>query len=589
MNFRYEIQDIFRSKGINSLEANKAIFGIATIGLLIGKDMLDTIIHDAIVMEDKKHFEQEICLLIQEDDNRSIAKLSFTLIPYIWDGRLITRITEIILHFDLKHIVLDLNIFENTSIKDCPLTNISYINELVIEILKAHGGKTLYNVDCGTSDFIMEMFNKSDIEKAIGNTFIEQNFVISQIKAYFSEKRLDVKVTDLFTAALENEEKVDMVYNAYPLMLKYDRKSIMPMINSWTFPFNYEKKYSSNLLWIINSLQSIKPNGIIVALVPNGVLFNNIDVDIRRYLIEYNYIDTIISLPSGILSFSNVATSLIILKKQKSQCHTVRMIDATDIFSIQKRCKILTRENIEYIVDLYTREGHTEKSFDITIEEIANNDFYLGINRYCTYSLINPCALGDVTRTIFRGYQINAKELDEISIDNEEEDSDYRIINISDIQAEGFVTSNLKPVKIDNTIKFNRYCVKDGDIIITAKNTTIKSAIYKSHGDYKAILSGNLIAIRVNETKIDPYYLKAFLDSKQGQMALKSIQTGTTLITLNPNSLKDMKVSLLDMPLQVAISDEYRKNLNNIEELLNKYNEAFDYASRIYDVVMHQN
>lgn len=38
MNFRFEIQDMLRSKGIgNSLEINKAIFGIATIGLLIGK------------------------------------------------------------------------------------------------------------------------------------------------------------------------------------------------------------------------------------------------------------------------------------------------------------------------------------------------------------------------------------------------------------------------------------------------------------------------------------------------------------------------------------------------------------------------
>ena len=146
----------------------------------------------------------------------------------------------------------------------------------------------------------------------------------------------------------------------------------------------------------------------------------------------------------------------------------------------------------------------------------------------------------------------------------------------------------LKAVRIEDTRKFNKYCVKDGDIVITAKNTTIKSAIYRSHGNYKAILTGNLIAIRVNETKLNPYYLKAFFDSQQGESVIKSIQTGTSIITLNPNSLKEMKISLLDMSLQSEIAEEYIKNLNYIEDLLNKYNEAFDYSAKIFDTVIER-
>lgn len=589
MNFRFEIQEILRSKGIsNALEINKAIFGIATIGLLIGKDKLDTIIHDTFVMENRTRFAQEVFSDITKEEDNNIARLALMLIPNIWSEGIIIRITDIILEFDLKHIILDLNIYDYAMGKDCPLANVSWINELVIEILKIHGGKTLYNADCGTSDFILEMFKRSNIERAIGNTYEEENFIISQIKMYFSENKFVVKVTNLFTAALKNNEKVDMVYNSYPLMLKYEKKEIITMLNSWDFPFNIEKKYSANLLWIVNSLQSIKQDGIVVALVPNGVLFNSIDTDIRKYLVENNFIDTIISLPNGILPFSGVASSLIILKKRNGQDDAIRMIDATEISCIQRRGKTFTQEDIAYIVDLYKREGHAEKSFNVTLDEIAKNDFYLGFGRYCSYSLINPCPLGNVTRTIFRGYQINAKELDQISIDNKEEDSDYRIINISDIRAEGFVSRALKAVRIEDVRKYNKYCVKDGDVIITAKNTTIKSAVYRSHGNYKAILTGNLIAIRVNEAKLNPYYLKAFLDSEQGESIIKSIHTGTSIITLNANSLKDMKISLLNMQLQVAIADEYVKNLNVIEDLLEKYNEAFGYSAKIYDTVIKQ-
>lgn len=592
MNFRFEIQDMLRSKGIgNSLEINKAIFGIATIGLLTGKEKLDTFIHDSLIMEDRTYFMQEVFSNISKEGN-DIARLAFMLIPNTWNGEIITRITDIILEFDLKHIILDLNIYDYAMGKDCPLASVSWINELVIEILKVHGGKTLYNVDCGTGDFILEMFQNSNIEKAIGHTYSEENYIISKIKALFTVYKFDVVKEKFFTTSLINDEKVDMVYNSYPLMLKYEKEEIISMINSWSFPddtpMNFEKKYSANLLWIFNSLQSIKPDGIIIALVPNGVLFNSIDTDIRKYLVENNYIDAIISLPTGILPFAGVASSLIILKKNISQYHTIKMIDATEIFCIQRRGKTFTQENIAYIVDLYKSEGHTEKSFNVTLDEIVKNDFYLGFGRYCSYSLINPCTLGNVTRNIFRGYQINAKELDQISIENEEEDSEYRIINISDIRAEGFVSRVLKAVRIEDTRKFNKYCVKDGDIIITAKNTTIKSAIYRSHGNYKAILTGNLIAIRVNETKLNPYYLKAFLDSQQGESVIKSIQTGTSIITLNPNSLKEMKISLLDMSLQVEIAEEYMKNLNIIEDLLNKYNEAITHSSKIYDTVIKQ-
>ncbi len=592
MNFRFEIQDMLRSKGIgNSLEINKAIFGIATIGLLTGKEKLDTFIHDSLIMEDRTYFMQEVFSNISKEGN-DIARLAFMLIPNTWNGEIITRITDIILEFDLKHIILDLNIYDYAMGKDCPLASVSWINELVIEILKVHGGKTLYNVDCGTGDFILEMFQNSNIEKAIGHTYSEENYIISKIKALFTVYKFDVVKEKFFTTSLINDEKVDMVYNSYPLMLKYEKEEIISMIDSWSFPddtpMNFEKKYSANLLWIINSLQSIKPDGIIIALVPNGVLFNSIDTDIRKYLVENNYIDAIISLPTGILPFAGVASSLIILKKNISQYHTIKMIDATEIFCIQRRGKTFTQEDIAYIVDLYKSEGHTEKSFNVTLDEIVKNDFYLGFGRYCSYSLINPCTLGNVTRNIFRGYQINAKELDQISIENEEEDSEYRIINISDIRAEGFVSRVLKAVRIEDTRKFNKYCVKDGDIIITAKNTTIKSAIYRSHGNYKAILTGNLIAIRVNETKLNPYYLKAFLDSQQGESVIKSIQTGTSIITLNPNSLKEMKISLLDMSLQVEIAEEYMKNLNIIEDLLNKYNEAITHSSKIYDTVIKQ-
>ena len=586
MHFKNEIQNMLRSVGINTFEANKSIFGITAIGLLIGKDKLETIIYDIHAMEEREHFNKEVMSFVPDNNSEKIeiAHSALELISESIDGKMLTHIAEIILQFDLLENLLHMNIFDyDMGFRDCPISSISWINELVVAIFRQHKGRLLLNIDCGTGDFIQQMVEGGKIERAAGYTFDNLNYTIAKITCFFSDKQYIVCKQSLISPA--TEEKYDVAYNSYPLAYKYDIGEIEGVIDSWDFEFDFRRRYSADMLWIINALQSIKPDGMVAALVPNGVLFNNIDVDIRKYLIENNYIDTIISLPNGILPFTNVGTSLIILKKNK-QKQAVHLINASKIYSEQRRYKYFSKEDIACIIDYYLEEKHTENSLYITCEEIGQNDFYLGINRYSDSSLINPCSLSEVTRNIFRGYQINAKELDAISIENE--DSDYRIINISDIQADGFINNDLKVVKIDNVIKYNKYCVKDGDIIITAKNTTIKSAIYRNHGKYKAILTGNLIAIRSNETKISPYYLKAFLDSEQGRAALKSIQTGTTIITLNPNSLKDMKVSLLPMDQQILIADKYIKNLNLIEELLEKYNAASDRMSKIFDVTIQE-
>ena len=589
MNFRIKIYNILRSKNITitGLETNKSIFAIATLGLLIGKEELFEVTIDCSNYG-RRTFEYRILSLLECESEREIANTVLKFIPEVIDERILVYIVEIVLKFDLEHIVLDLGIYEpsvnNSDYKEYPISTVQWINFLVAEILKLHGGKSLLNNDCGTGDFVISMLNSGYAEKAIGITNNEFDVDIARIKQYILNKDLEIRnENSFFVPALQGTEKVDMVYCTYPLIYKYEKEEVIPMIYSWDFYFNFNKKYSANLLWMINALQSIKDDGIVVAFIANGTLFNGIDEEVRKYLITNNYIDTIISLPKGILPYYlGVASSLVILKKNRRNKHSIRMIDASEIS--RGRHKFFSNADMEQIVQLYISDENTEQSVNVSLDEIMRNDAYLGMNRYCTNTIENAVTLESVTDKIFRGYQLNAKELDNL-IPDDGEDTEYRIINISDIQTEGFVSRDLKPIKADDKKKYDKFVVEDGDIIITAKNTTIKSAIYRSNGDYKAILSGNLIAIRVNQKKINPYYLKAFMDSESGDMAIKSIQTGTSIITINANGLKDMKISLLSTAEQEAIGYEYKKNLELIIDLGERYKSASNYSNQIFEVI----
>ena len=590
MHFREEIQNILRSKGIaTALESNQTIFAIATLGLFVGKERLLEIVFNSDT-RDRRDFEHRIFSLLESEEEKKIANFVFELIPKEIDERALIYITEIIVKFDLEHIVTELSLFDDASARFgeyksyYPVSSVKWINQLVAEIFKLFGGRTLYNNDCGTGDFIMDMLNQNLINRAIGNSYVYKDSKIAEIRQFISRRDFKVTSENWFDTGILENELVDMVYCSYPIIFKYEKEDALKMIDSWKFNFPFNKKYSANLLWMIDALTHIKPDGVVVAFVANGVLFNGIDEEVRKFLVVNNYIDAIITLPDGILPYVGASTSLIILRKNREIDKPIRMVDASQIYTEHRRYKYFTDGDIAEIINLYITGGDVEKSINVSLDEILMNDVYLGMNRYCTHDIDNAVDLDTVTDVIFRGYQLNAKELDKLTPD-EGEETEYRIINISDILPEGFVSKDLKLIKADDKKKYDKFLVEDGDIIITAKNTTIKSAIYRSNGDYKAILSGNLIAIRVNQKKINPYYLKAFIDSEKGEMAIKSIQTGTSIITINANGLKSMKVSLLSKEEQEAIGNEYKNNLELLIDLSEKYKMAAKYSSRIFDSV----
>ena len=97
----------------------------------------------------------------------------------------------------------------------------------------------------------------------------------------------------------------------------------------------------------------------VISFVPDGVLFNGIDEEARRYLVLNNYVDTIISLPIGILPSTAVKPSLIILKKNRNK-KSIKMIDASKIYTEQRRYVYFSQEDIEEIIKLYLDDIHSD-------------------------------------------------------------------------------------------------------------------------------------------------------------------------------------------------------------------------------------
>ena len=150
---------------------------------------------------------------------------------------------------------------------------------------------------------------------------------------------------------------------------------------------SYEKlppKTKADFAFLLQGLYSLKDDGIMTIVLPQGVLFRGAkEGHIRKLLLENNLVDAIVGLPANVLDETSIPVAVIILKKNK-QSDDVLFIDASREFGKNRYKKNILREkDITKIVDTYNDRKIVEKYSHIgSLDEIKKNDYNLNISRY---------------------------------------------------------------------------------------------------------------------------------------------------------------------------------------------------------------
>ncbi|HEN0806894.1 TPA: N-6 DNA methylase, partial [Streptococcus agalactiae] len=126
-----------------------------------------------------------------------------------------------------------------------------------------------------------------------------------------------------------------------------------------------------------------KNTGTMAIVLPHGVLFRGAaEGKIRQKLLEQGAIDTIIGLPSNIFYNTSIPTTIIILKKNRTN-KDVFFIDASKEFDKGKNQNTMTDAHIKKILDAYKSRDSSDKfSYLASFDEIIENDYNLNIPRY---------------------------------------------------------------------------------------------------------------------------------------------------------------------------------------------------------------
>ncbi len=269
------------------------------------------------------------------------------------------------------------------------------VSELLAEITVV--GKTqvnkVYDPACGSGSLLLKF------AKVLGKENVRQGFYgqeinlttynLCRINMFLHDinyEKFDIAHGDTLTDPKHwDDEPFDAIVSNPPYSIKWDGDANPLLINDPRFsPAGVlAPKSKADLAFTMHMLAWLSTSGTAAIVEFPGVLYRGgAEQKIRKYLVDNNYLDTVIQLPPDLFFGTSIATCIIILKKSKNDNATL-FIDASSEFVRGGNKNKLTEDNRKRILNSFinrTDEDHFCKL--VTNNLIAENDYNIAVSSY---------------------------------------------------------------------------------------------------------------------------------------------------------------------------------------------------------------
>ena len=251
----------------------------------------------------------------------------------------------------------------------------------------------VYDPACGSGSLLLKA------EKVLGRDAVRNGFFGQEINiTTYNLCRINMFLHDIefdkFDIACEDtltnpqhwdDEPFELIVSNPPYSIKWAGDENPLLINDPRFaPAGVlAPKSKADLAFIMHSLAWLASNGTAAIVCFPGIMYRGgAEQKIRKYLVDNNFIDCIIQLPSNLFFGTSIATCILVLKKGKTD-NKVLFIDASSECVKVTNNNKLTPENINKIVDTFaqrTEEAHFSHLAEYS--EVQENDYNLSVSTY---------------------------------------------------------------------------------------------------------------------------------------------------------------------------------------------------------------
>lgn len=258
-------------------------------------------------------------------------------------------------------------------------------------------GKTevnkVYDPACGSGSLLLKF------AKVLGPDNVRQGFYgqevnlttynLCRINMFLHDinfEKFDIAHGDTLTDPFHwDDEPFEAIVSNPPYSIKWDGDANPLLINDPRFaPAGVlAPKSKADLAFTMHILSWLAVNGTAAIVEFPGVLYRGgAEQKIRQYLVDNNYVDAVIQLPSDLFFGTTIATCIIVLKKSKRDNATL-FIDASAEFVRSGNKNKLGDDHQEKILDTFKRrESIQHFSKLVNNADIAANGYNIAVSSY---------------------------------------------------------------------------------------------------------------------------------------------------------------------------------------------------------------
>jgi len=567
----WKVFDILRSESITSENYYVVLFLLS-----LYKDKILT----ADVVAENKYIKEQIESALQKRESglgegyRNTYK-SFDPLLNSLSKKNLTSIVKVICELD--HKILSENFSE---LFDYVLYNLAQsqgryggefiqpfeITSLICGLFELPEGAKVFNPFAGLASFGVNLDKGQDY---FGQELNQKTWALGalRIMAYERPGSSRYVCDDSILNWPDESEKFDLIVSnpPYGLRLGNQYREIEPGIRT------------AEQFLVERGIHSLTNEGKLIALLPQGFLFRGMqEQQLRQFLVDEDLLDTIISLPGGLLSNMGIPLIILVINKKKERPGKVRFIKADKYVEARSpREKVLNVYGLNGLIHGPRKDEDSMRIVDNA--QIKAWDYNLNVPRYFQKEIAladneQIVKLKDILEYI-RGQRGNFPEngmLVRIR-DLREDKVDFRL-NVSEIEEIELRRPDIHQI--------NETC-----LLLAIRWRTLKPTYFVFEGT-PIYRSHDILSFKVNESIADYGYLINELHADYVQEQLESYRMGATIPFIRRDDLLEVAVKLPSLQEQKAKVKGIFELSDKIKMLLEERNAlAHSVSSKLYESV----
>ena len=270
-----------------------------------------------------------------------------------------------------------------------------HVSKLIAQLAmhKQTSVNKIYDPACGSGSLLLQAkkhFDAHIIEEGFfGQEINHTTYNLARMNMFLHNINYDKFNMQLGNTLLDphflDDKPFDAIVSNPPYSVKWIGSDDPTLINDDRFaPAGVlAPKSKADFAFVLHALSYLSSKGRAAIVCFPGIFYRGgAEQKIRQYLVDNNYVETVISLAPNLFFGTTIAVTILVLSKHKTDT-TTQFIDASGLFKKETNTNTLTHDHIEQIMQVFDSKENVEHfAQSIPFEKVSANHYNLSVSSY---------------------------------------------------------------------------------------------------------------------------------------------------------------------------------------------------------------